>query len=168
MSNYVRRLTTRAPLNLTMPQIPTVKAPLWRRFAALLYDSLVLLALSFAYGALVTLLGTLLAPEAQRNYSPMFDAPWVFIGLIAVLAGFYLYFWRRAGQTIGMKTWRLKLVGQAPGKLRYSQLFVRIAIAVPGLALFGLGYFYRWFDARGDCLHDRLSATSVILLPKKH
>ncbi len=150
-----------------LPQSPAIKAPLWRRFAALLYDSLVLLALSFAYGALVTLFGTLLAPEAPHDYSPMFDSHWVFIGWIAVLMGFYLYFWRRAGQTIGMKTWRLKLVGQAPGRLRYGQLFVRIAIAVPGLALLGLGYFYRWFDARGDCLHDRLSATSVILLPKK-
>ena len=61
-------------------------APVWRRLAALLYDSFILLAISFLYGAAATLAGTL-AGWHQADYQPMFRH-WLFtLGWVAVLAG---------------------------------------------------------------------------------
>lgn len=144
-------------------------APLWRRLAALLYDGFILLALSFAYGAAATAAAALLGVQAQE-YQPMFRH-WLFgLGWAATLQGFYYGFWRKSGQTIGMRTWRIRLSdgGDAAALAGPVQCLVRLLVAPPLILLGGLGYWYSFFDRRGDCLQDRLSATRVVLVPKNH
>lgn len=142
-------------------------APLWRRFAALTYDSLLLLALSLGYGGLITLLGALVAEQIADDYQPMFTGFWFPAGWVMTLVMFYCWFWRRSGQTLGMRTWRLQLVTLATpnGSPRWSQCFQRAFWGFLALILGGAGYWYRFLDKKGDCLHDRLSRTRVIVLP---
>ena len=164
--------STHSPATSAAPlQVET--APLWRRFAAMGYDSLILLAISMAYGALVTAIGAQLS-ETSEDFQPMFatggSGELVTLGWLLTLAGFYIVFWRRSGQTVGMKAWRLQLV-QAdnpscqPSLLRCSQ---RAAWGLLSLVMLGAGYWYRWFNASGQCLHDKLTHTQVIVLPKGH
>ena len=55
---------------------PTRSAPLWRRFAALGYDSLILMALSMGYGALITSVKVALDTPA-KTISPCYTARFI-------------------------------------------------------------------------------------------
>lgn len=158
------------PQPITLP----IGAPLWRRFAALIYDSLILLAISMAYGALATIIGATLglgSPNAEQ-YQPMFSTggigELVLLGWILTLASFYIGFWQRSGQTVGMRAWRLCLIdldtNKPPSLIRCSQ---RAAWGMLSLLLAGIGYWYQFFSPKGQCLHDKLTSTTVIVLPKK-
>lgn len=145
-------------------------APLWRRFAALLYDGFLLTAISFGYSAALTAIAVAIRDGSpNETYNPMFSSPLFGLGWLLTLTLFYFYFWRRFGQTLGMKTWRIQVVNaQEPNaKLTSGQILIRIATGFPSLAVFAMGYLYRWFDSERDCLHDKLSKTKVVLLPKQ-
>lgn len=143
-------------------------APIWRRLAALLYDSFILLALSFLYGALFTFLGALFGQHTS-DYQPMFHH-WSFtLGWILTLAFFYIWFWQKSGQTIGMRTWRLKLVDDLEHlRTPHWRLCVLRALVAPLVILpAGIGYWYGWIDKKGRCLQDRMSGTNVVLITKE-
>lgn len=152
--------------------IHAASAPLWRRFAALVYDSLILLAISMAYGALVTLTGVLNGQAQTEKYQPMFHtggtAELVLIGWILCLVFFYVGFWHRSGQTLGMRAWRLKLIDahNSDTKVSIARCLQRAAWGVTSLAFLGLGYGYRFISPTKQCLHDKLTHTQVIVLPK--
>ncbi len=145
-------------------------AGVFRRLAAMVYDSFLLMAVSLAYGALATGLNVLLQgapPEGEAIEWGIWRLP-VFIGLLVVLVGFYYYFWGRSGQTLGMRAWRLKLVDartQAPAST--GQRIGRALLAPISLLALGLGYFWVWIDPDHHTLHGRLTGTRVLLLPKE-
>ena len=144
-------------------------APLWRRFAALVYDGFILLALSLAYGALVTAIAVFMGAQSQE-YQPMFRH-WLFgLGWVICLQGFYFGFWRRSGQTLGMRTWRIRLSDRANATVLAgrAQCLARVLLTPPLVLLGGAGYWYRFFNRRGDCLQDKLSRTQVVVVPKNH
>jgi len=149
-------------------------APLWRRFASMVYDSLLLMAVTMAYGALVT--GLLLVIQGDTSggeFQPMTKgvANLVFAGWLLTLAAFYVFFWRRAGQTAGMRAWRLRVVpatdSASTALPTLKQSVLRAPLAIFALLLGGGGYWWRFFDAHGDCLHDRWSNTRVIVTAKR-
>lgn len=143
-------------------------APIWRRLAALLYDSFILLAISFLYGAAATFVGSI-AGWHRADYQPMFQH-WVFtLGWVLVLAVFYIWFWHKSGQTIGMRTWRLKLVdGRDPTITPNWRLCTLRAVVAPPLIISGgIGYWYGLLDKQKRCLHDRCSHTHVIEVAKE-
>lgn len=77
-----------------------------------------------------------------------------------------LYFagsWRRRGQTLAMKTWRLRLVGANGSRISLRQAVVRYICAWPSLALGGIGILYAPFDRDRQFLHDRLAGTKLVL-----
>lgn len=137
-----------------------------KRLAAMVYDGLLLIAVSLAYGALalaiqVKLLGVAYGPGEKADLGLLGFAGW-----LVVVIGFYGYFWRRFGQTLGMKAWRLVLTdaqGQKPG---WGHCALRCALACVSFALLGLGYFWLWIDRDRLTLHDRLSGTRVWQVPK--
>jgi len=156
------------PPNHPLPDYPN--AGLLKRFAAMVYDSLLLIALGLAYGALATAFKVGLEgppPQGEALDWGVWRLP-LFLGLLLVWGGFFYYFWGRNGQTLGMKAWRLQLVdANSGGNTKPHQRLWRLPIAALSLAFFGLGYFWRWLDSQGLCLPDRLSHTRVLQLPKK-
>lgn len=95
----------------------------------------------------------------------------IVIGLWFCYALFYVWCWRKTGQTLGMKSWRLQLLQedqsqyqQLPG---WKECWLRCLLAPLSMAMLGIGYLWCLVDKQGDCLHDIYSNTKVVLLPKK-
>lgn len=150
------------------PSEPYPIANLWRRLAALIYDAFLLFAIVLAYGFLLTLLKVLFNGSQQvEDVQPGALLQWLsFAGLIASLIGYYYICWRKQGQTLGMKSWRLKLQ-QADGSLATpEQCIKRSLLASLSLAFGGIGYLWCLMSPAKACLHDIYSATEVVVLPK--
>lgn len=91
-----------------------------------------------------------------------------FIGWLACLMGYYFVCWRKQGQTLGMKAWRLKLQ-QTDGSVASSeQCFKRSIAACFSLAFFGIGYLICLIPSKKFCFHDWLSNTQVVVLEKQN
>ncbi|MFP6809879.1 MAG: RDD family protein, partial [Pseudohongiellaceae bacterium] len=85
---------------------------LWRRIAALLYDGFLIAAIWVLLGFFILLLvgpnaNQLVAGEVQTD--SLVDNI-LFMLMVLSSASFYLYFWIRGGQTLGMLAWRIKVV----------------------------------------------------------
>lgn len=154
-----------------------VPATRWRRFASMLYEGVLLFAVVFLAGYLLDTL------TQSRNALMWRHARQVFLFL--AIGVYFLASWRRSGQTLPMKTWRIRLVdasGQTPGlgrlALRYLLLWplpllaawliarLSLALRLPALDLlivlapFSL-FIWTWLDPRGQFLHDRLLGTEL-------
>jgi uncharacterized RDD family membrane protein YckC len=82
--------------------------------------------------------------------------------LFLVIGLYFAGSWRRRGQTLAMKTWKLRLVGANGGRITLRQAMVRYVCAWPCLALGGIGILYALFDRERQFLHDRLAGTKIV------
>jgi uncharacterized RDD family membrane protein YckC len=123
--------------------------PGWLRLAAcLVYDGLVVLALSFALAlGFISLFGDA-SHGLKRCALQLFL--WLGNGL------YFVWCWRKSGQTLAMQTWQLRLSYGQVDLLNWPQAFIRYALASLGLGVFGLGFVWAVFDRDGLFLHDRL------------
>lgn len=156
--------------NLSSPAAEFVAPGLPRIIAAMGYDGLLLAALSIAYGALVVVLRVVIVgqPEAgQRIHWDLVSGTLVTFGWLGVLVSFYLYFWHKFGQTLGMKTWRIQVIdSQTCQPPSYAQCGKRALGALLSLVLLGFGYWCQLIHPKGRLLHDVLSGTQLILVKK--
>ena len=133
---------------------PELSAPLARRLAALLYDALLLAGLLFVFTLILVLL------RGGRPIAP--DTLWYRASLVAVAFLFCGAFWTRGGQTLGMRAWRIRVVGPDGRDLSWPRAAQRFAASWLALLPLGLGYWWALLDSERRCWHDRLSATRVI------
>lgn len=145
---------------MTTEHLPN--AHLFKRLIAIVYDSLIVMALAMGYGALyLSVKHSVMGIELATDERASIGTPG-FVGLILTLEIFFWFFWCRGGQTLGMRAWRLQLVqanGQAPNIL---QALVRGLVGPFSLLVFGLGYWWSLIDKDGLTLHDRASGTRMI------
>lgn len=141
------------------PAARTDSAGLLRRLAALFYDALLVTALLMVATGLVLLLtgGRAIAAESPT---------WWMLGYRLLLVGvFCAYFgisWTRGGQTLGMLAWKIRVVRDNGGRLRWRDAALRLAAAVLSWLPAGLGYLWLLVDREQLTWHDRLSATRVV------
>ena len=143
-------------------------AGLFRRLGALLYDSFLVAAIWMLLGFIVQLIagvGTSVLVDGRVQTDPFLDKV-VFCLMVFSSLGFYLWFWCKSGQTLGMLAWRIKLVDRQGGLVNPRQGLYRWLLAWPSFFLLGAGYLWLLVDPKGDALHDRLSATRVLRQPK--
>ncbi|MFA5683168.1 MAG: RDD family protein [Lysobacteraceae bacterium] len=145
----------------TRPRPAAAPAHLVWRLLAMLYDSLPIFALWLAFSAIM------LALRGGAPVVPWTPAFWLQAAALWTLTGAYLVFsWRRGGQTLGMRPWRLQLVGTQDARPGVGVLWQRHAWATLSLALGGLGFLWSLFDRERRSLHDLLSGTRLLRLPK--
>jgi uncharacterized RDD family membrane protein YckC len=60
-----------------------------------------------------------------------------------------------------MKTWRIRVVSKDGGRVELMRGIRRYLIAVPGVAVFGLGLLWALVDRDRQFLHDRLAGTRL-------
>jgi uncharacterized RDD family membrane protein YckC len=135
------------------------RAPaLGRRLASALYDLLLTVALAIvATFPFLAVFGV----DATQGWRRHLLQLW----LVAVAGAYYVWFWTRGGQTLPMKTWRLKLVRDDGGPVGPGRAVHRYAIAVLGLLALGSGFLWAFYDRDGQFLHDRLSGTALVPAP---
>lgn len=134
-------------------------AGLRRRFAALVYEALLLIGVL----ALLWLVPNLIFSMVMETAEPGWLG-WVHIFL--VLGFYFLWYWRGSGQTLAMQTWRLRLVTAEEGKtLSFKQALLRYVLCWPSVLLFGAGLWWAFIDRDKQFAHDRLAGTIIVLLP---
>lgn len=124
----------------------------------LFYDGLLLVPVLFISSYLfLALTQPLKATAAQR---PLFQA-WICL----VLGAYFVYCWTRSGQTLAMKTWRIRVVRQDGGPVDIRRAIVRYVIALIGTLLVGVTFWWALLDRSRLFLHDRLSGTKLVYEP---
>ncbi|HET9463790.1 MAG TPA: RDD family protein [Thiobacillus sp.] len=139
--------------------IAPAPAPFLVRIAAMVYESLLVTAVVFVAALpFLYLVGT-----AERGWlRHVFQ-----LYLLAILFAYFSAFWLRSGQTLAMKTWRIRLVNADGGPLTFRQALLRFLLALLGLLLAGAGFWWALFDRDRQFLHDRIAGTRLIRVPRK-
>jgi uncharacterized RDD family membrane protein YckC len=133
-----------------------------RRFAALIYDGFLLVALAMPYTWVVVLIHGGAVTEASGRLTW-----WAFrAGALAIMACYYVLNWTRSGQTLGMRAWRLRTLSDSGKPLHVGQGVARFCWALAAWAPFGLGVLWLYADPEHLALQDRLSRTRVVVLAR--
>jgi uncharacterized RDD family membrane protein YckC len=133
---------------LATPSLP-------RRFASLFYEALLLAAVLFLAGYLVV---------GLMPGQPSAIARLVHQIYLMLVAGIYFtWFWCHGGQTVAMKTWRIKVELAEGGRLGYGKAWLRYLLAVAGVLAFGIGLLWALVDRDRQFLHDRLAGTRLVV-----
>ena len=127
--------------------------------ACLIYEALVVIALSLAATAFFVLLLGEATTGIKRYLLQLFL--WLAAGL------YFVWCWRRKGQTLAMQTWQLKLINQDAQLLPLKAAIVRYVLASLSLMLFGLGFLWILVDRDRLFLHDRILKNKIIYAPRK-
>ena len=90
---------------------------LWRRMACWVYEGMLLFALVFVAGWLFSTLGQVRDPADARR--PLLQA-----FLFVVFGIYFTWFWAK-GQTLAMKTWRIRVVDRAGQPLSQARAMLR-------------------------------------------
>ena len=140
----------------------TLTPGLFRRLAAMFYDSLLLLGVLTAATALaMVLFGE--GPEKQVEAGNVLFQAY----LLLVSIGFFIWFWTHGGQTLGMRVWRIRLLRMDGAALTLKDGLLRYFAALLSLACCGLGFLWILVDKEKLAWHDRLSATRMVITAKK-
>ncbi|MFA7097254.1 MAG: RDD family protein [Gammaproteobacteria bacterium] len=148
-----KRKTTPAP---AAPPYQT--AGLLRRLGAILYDSLLLLALLSVATALVL---PLTGGEAIAPGNPLYTSYLFFVGFF-----FFAWFWIHGGQTLGMRAWRIRVQQRNGAPITWGQALLRFLVAIASWLLLGAGFLWALFDKERMTWHDRYSQTVLVVVPK--
>lgn len=166
--------------------LTTPPAPIIRRLFAIVYESLLVTAVSLV-ALLISVPFTYVFPTTSM-------VPQVISGLILCLA-WGLYFglsWAKSGQTLPMKVWRIRLVDQCDQLLSRPHIVIRLAwmltfmAGIPAIAYLAarnkglpsqtsfylasfwwiLTWGYAFCNRDKQFLHDKLAGTRQILIEK--
>ncbi|WP_148714300.1 RDD family protein [Chitinolyticbacter meiyuanensis] len=167
----------------------------WRRFFAWWYELLllipVLLLLAIPPVAAQALVQLVLGSKVDGSIDTPLAHALNFAWFITASFGYFAWCWLRSGQTLAMKTWRLRLVDAQGHTPRLSQMLGRFGLAtlcylpllplwmlarrdpqwIPyawlALAWFIAPFFWAIVDRERLLLHDRFAGTRLVLAPTK-
>lgn len=131
-------------------------ASIRRRLAAMVYDGMLLVGVWFIGFLLPNMIyGTLAGAAAPGGVAA--------VHAVAVIAAYFLWFWHRTGQTLAMRTWKIRLVGADDHPPGWMRLSLRFALAWPSV-LCVAGLLWAVFDRDRQFLHDRLAGTRIVFV----
>ncbi len=125
------------------------------RLLALLYDFFPVFGLWFLVAALFVAIRRAAVTGGALGLLE-FAILWLVTGAYAVVS------WRRGGQTLGMRPWRLRVVAVDGGRPTRNALLLRYVVGNASLLLAGLGFWWAWLDRDRLTWHDRLSRTRMV------
>lgn len=147
---------------MTAPVLPV--AGLLRRLGALLYDTLLVLAVLMAVTLLFLPLtgGEAITPAQSGALETVYQ-----LVLLVLIVAFFGWFWVNRGQTLGMAAWRLRIERDDGGPLTWTDSLKRLGAACLSWLPGGLGFLWVLLDRDRLAWHDRLSRTRLVVEPKK-
>lgn len=129
-------------------------ASLGRRLFSLAYETLMLAAVLLPAGfAFLMVAG---------GVEPLLARPLLQVFLLLFAGTYFVWQWRWGGQTVAMKTWRIRVVTAAGESIELSRAVCRFLLATAGTLFFGTGMIWALFDRDGQFLHDRLAGTRIV------
>ncbi len=152
------------------PTPPRPAALIGWRLLAMLYDFLPVLAMWMLISVPFTLGFTYLGHhDPHENIRPFSLLSWlIWLSCWLVTGAYALLSWRRGGQTLGMRPWRLRVVAADDnGKPAMKALLVRYTVGTLSVLPAGLGFWWAWVDRERLTWHDRASGTRMIREPKR-
>ncbi|NVK58271.1 MAG: RDD family protein [Alteromonadaceae bacterium] len=168
-SNKSVKTVTTAPVNTDMNRASFV-----RRLAAMIYDALVATAVGMCaamiliVGLVVSLKNGWLDLQGYAEPNELLQQSLLYKTLIQIwvvlwVSVFFLWFWKRGGQTLGMRAWRLRIFSTNDAPVTWSRLVLRLITS-----LAGLGTLLVLFDVKNKlALQDRVAKTEVLKLTKE-
>jgi len=125
----------------------------------MLYDLVLLISLIFVAAFIPVIL-----------FDIKYGEPYFFLFqfyIFAVAYVFYGWFWTRSGQTLGMRTWKVKVVNQDGSSINWNRALIRYAVAIISFLTFGLGFFWSLWDKEKRTWHDIVSRTRLVRVGPK-
>lgn len=126
-----------------------------RRLLSLVYEILLLIAVVLLAGAIAVALAQITDPAYTLAFTRVIAA--------TACAGYFAWQWHGRGQTLPMKTWRMRVVTADGARIPLSRALLRAALATAGYLLFGLSVFWALVDRDRQFLHDRLAGTRLVV-----
>lgn len=149
------------------------RAGFFRRLAAIIYDLLVAVAVGMVAAMLILITLVVLFQTGTldmgpyEHFSDLVQGSTLYRTIIQSwvgfwVIGFFLWFWRNGGQTIGMRAWRMRLFSTSDEPFTYKRALFRVICS-----LGGLGTLLVLFDVKNkQSLQDRLAKTEILVLTK--
>lgn len=160
----------------------TATAPgLWRRFASMMYEGILLFGVVFLADYLFDTL-----TQSRNGLTLRHGRQFIVFVAIGI---YFVMCWRARGQTLPMKTWNIRLVDRDGGTPPLSRLILRYILVWPIPLIFAQAvwalshntgqsstdmlvvfapftlFVWPWFDADRQFLHDRLLGTRLVDVP---
>ena len=132
------------------------KVSLLRIVAATIYDSLLMLGVWFLIGSLALGIKFIFTGEVS-SLNPI-------VGMSLVILSTWLYFalfWIYGGKTLGMSSWKLRIISQNGNQITIIQTIVRFLSNIFTISLAGIPLFLRRINKNNRSLSDLLSKTSI-------
>jgi hypothetical protein len=120
-----------------------------------IYDLLLLAGVLMLAGFILVPIGQALGLDSHDRQ--IFTRIWA----IAVVSSYYLWFWTHGGQTLPMKTWRLRLCNQDGSPLGLDRALLRLVLLASGWGLGGAHLLWAFLDRDKQFLHDRILGTRI-------
>lgn len=159
---------------------PTITKPgVGRRLISMVYETLLAFAVLFLPFLIFEFI-------VQARHTPALEHTRQAL-LFLVLGAYFIHQWSREGQTLAMRTWRLKVVRPGHAHLSLQTAAVRYLLSwmwiLPALIVSAVLHLEKWqalgaigvgilawamtafFDADRQFLHDKLTGTRLVQLP---
>jgi uncharacterized RDD family membrane protein YckC len=140
-------------------QVRGLNAGLGRRLGAIIYDTLLAVAL--------LALGTLPFIAVRGGEHVAAGEPWYRLTMLLILYAFFTGFWAGYGRTLGMQSWRIRIETADGRKPSLWQASLRFFAAILSWLPAGAGFWWQLLDSEGLSWHDRLSGTRLRYYPKQ-
>lgn len=122
------------------------------------YDGMLLFAVLFFATALLMVLTHGKAIHSGNYYYLAY--------LLLISYGYFAWQWNHGGQTLGMRAWRVRLLGSDGLPPGWQSVSRRFALALVSWCAAGAGFLWALFDKRGLTFHDRFSNTELFLITR--
>lgn len=126
------------------------------------YDTLLLLSVLLLATAIIVIPLGMTTGEGQISDNIIYR-----LYLLLLIIGYFVWPWLRGGQTVGMRSWNVRLVSMDGEQVVLKQVLIRLLAALLSWLAVGLGFFWVLVDPAKLAWHDRLSNTRLILVDKK-
>ncbi len=157
-----------------------------KRALAIIYDGLISIAVLLVATWVYTMVAGWITGwdhyEQMAEAGELTGGPGLTFVLFLVLYLFFAYFWTRAGQTLGMQVWRVRIENLDGTSVSWTQALIRYITAAVVVFLTILGTYYLgaltllltvpaiialFYPINGLSLTDRTSGSVVVQVPKQ-
>lgn len=137
---------------------------LLRRLAAMLYDAILVFGLLLILWIAFYFLMVAIKGHEDIGHEPLAVLYWPLA--VACMAGFFIWFWTHGGQTLGMRSWRIRILSEEGAAVSLRAALVRYLMAIVSALPLGLGYWWSLIDRDRRTWHDIVSHTQLVVQKK--